>query len=158
MYEALARTLRVLRAERALTMAQAADGIGITRESLSYLEGGKRRISTMTLAKAAKFYDVPASMLFDLLYEDEEELEAPKAEAPTTALEQAPEGMHGPDLEQTGALERGKVPQGMQGPALTDSESAREIIANLESGNAEVVREETRPGGGKVYHVEIKPY
>ena len=82
MYEALARKLRVLRAERALTMAQAAEGMGITRESLSYLEGGKRRISTMTLAKAARFYEVEPAELFDLLEKDEEALVVLKEEAP----------------------------------------------------------------------------
>jgi transcriptional regulator with XRE-family HTH domain len=61
----LARRLRVLRAERGLTQARAAQLAGVAAETLSDLERGKRRAYTPTLAKIARGYGVPAEELVE---------------------------------------------------------------------------------------------
>jgi transcriptional regulator with XRE-family HTH domain len=69
--------LRVLRAERGLSLRQVEAATGVAKETLSEVERGVRHPYDTTLAKLAKCYDVP---LEDLL----EEPTDPKAEAPTS--------------------------------------------------------------------------
>ncbi len=62
----LGRKLRVLRAYEGLTLAAAAEKIGITPDTLSDLERGHRRPYIPTLTKIAKGYGVPIEeLLFD---------------------------------------------------------------------------------------------
>src|SRR5215218_2410304 len=56
--ESLARKLQLLRAERGLTLVQASALTGVTRGTLSELEGGKRVAYMPTLAKIAEGYGV----------------------------------------------------------------------------------------------------
>src|SRR5215212_3585771 len=72
----LGRKLRVLRAERGLTLREASSLTGVTKETISGLERGIRHPHDVTLAKLAEGYGVPVE---DLL---EEPLVALKAEAP----------------------------------------------------------------------------
>jgi transcriptional regulator with XRE-family HTH domain len=78
MQGSLATRLRVLRAERGLTLREAAAVTGVTKETLSDLERGLRHPHDPTLAKVARGYGVPFEELID-----ESVLSAPKAEAPT---------------------------------------------------------------------------
>jgi transcriptional regulator with XRE-family HTH domain len=55
--------LRILRAERGLTIGDAAERIGIGRDSLSYLEKGEHQPRDTTLARIARAYDVPLESL-----------------------------------------------------------------------------------------------
>jgi len=80
----LPRKLRLLRAERGLTLAEAAEKTGLTRETLGLLERGKRHPHTPSLYKIAEGYNVPVSELLDLV-EEETTLAAGKDEAPETA-------------------------------------------------------------------------
>jgi transcriptional regulator with XRE-family HTH domain len=57
--------LRVLRAERGLTLRQVESATGVTKESLSEIERGARHPYDITLAKLAKFYDVPLEELLE---------------------------------------------------------------------------------------------
>jgi transcriptional regulator with XRE-family HTH domain len=75
--ESLARKLQLLRAERGLTLVQAAALTGVTRGTLSELESGKRVAYMPTLSKIAEGYGVNVREL--LL---EEPVLAGKAEAP----------------------------------------------------------------------------
>ena len=59
MQGSLARTLRVLRAERGWTLREASSRTGVTKETLSDLERGLRHPHDPTLAKIAKGYGVP---------------------------------------------------------------------------------------------------
>ena len=79
----LPRKLRLLRAERGLTLAEAAKRTKLTRETLGLLERGKRHPHTPTLHKIAEGYKVPVEDLLDLV--EEETALAGKAEAPETA-------------------------------------------------------------------------
>jgi transcriptional regulator with XRE-family HTH domain len=79
MQGSLARKLRILRAERGLTQERAAGVIGITPETLSDLERGKRRAYGPTLSKIAKGYGISVGELI------EEPALAGKAEAPREA-------------------------------------------------------------------------
>ena len=72
--------LRVLRAERGLSLTEAAERAGIQRQTLALLERGERHPHDPTLANIAKGYGVPVK---DLL---EEPALAGKAEAPQPRL------------------------------------------------------------------------
>jgi transcriptional regulator with XRE-family HTH domain len=75
----LAHKLRVLRAERGLTLREAASLIGVAKETISDIERGLRHPHDPTLAKIAKGYGVPVEELL------EEPALAGKAEAPEEA-------------------------------------------------------------------------
>jgi transcriptional regulator with XRE-family HTH domain len=61
----LATRLRVLRAEGGLTISQAAERAGVTRETLRDLELGRRTAHEPTLAKIARAYGVPVADLIE---------------------------------------------------------------------------------------------
>ena len=61
----LALKLRVLRAERALTIEQAAAKAGVTPETISDAERGRRHPYLPTLRKLATAYDVPVEELLE---------------------------------------------------------------------------------------------
>jgi transcriptional regulator with XRE-family HTH domain len=65
MQGSLAERLRLLRAQRGLTLVQAAQKIGIGRDTISDLERGRRHPVTPTLAKIAKGYEVPVEELLE---------------------------------------------------------------------------------------------
>ncbi len=73
----LPRKLRVLRAERGLTVRQAAALTGVAKETISELERGARHPLDATLAKLARGYEVGLEELMDL----EEAALSGKAEA-----------------------------------------------------------------------------
>src|SRR5215212_937986 len=74
----LARKLRVLRAERGLTLREAEQLTSVDKDTLSKIERGLRHPYDVTLSKLARGYGVPVE---DLL---EEPVLAGKDEAPTT--------------------------------------------------------------------------
>lgn len=76
MQGSLARKLRVLRAERGLTLRQAAEQAGVRPGTLSELERGLHRPHDITLSRVAKGYGVPVEELL--------EEPVPLAEAPDT--------------------------------------------------------------------------
>src|SRR5215203_3265524 len=82
--ESLARRLRVLRAERGLTLREVEAMTGVDKHTISNVERGESKPYDATLARLARGYDVPVS---ELLIEKTEP-EAPlagnvvKAEAP----------------------------------------------------------------------------
>src|SRR5918994_3424359 len=72
----LAERLRVLRAQRGMTLVEAAEQTGVGRDTLSDLERGRRHPVMPTLAKIAQGYGVPVEELL------EEPVLAGKAKAP----------------------------------------------------------------------------
>jgi transcriptional regulator with XRE-family HTH domain len=76
MYGSLATRLRVLRAERGLTIRQVAEKSGVDKVTISRIERGERHPYDTTLAKLARAYGVPVEELL------EEPAIAGKAEAP----------------------------------------------------------------------------
>jgi transcriptional regulator with XRE-family HTH domain len=82
----LATKLRVLRAERGLTVRQVAALSGVAKETISQVERGERHPYDRTLAKLAHVYDVPVDELF------EEPALAGKAKAPDTGQPQPSTG------------------------------------------------------------------
>jgi transcriptional regulator with XRE-family HTH domain len=79
MQDTLARKLRVLRAERSLTLREAEQLTGVDKDTLSKIERGLRHPYDVTLSKLAKGYGIPVE---DLL---EEPVPVGKAEAPIGA-------------------------------------------------------------------------
>jgi transcriptional regulator with XRE-family HTH domain len=79
MHKSLPTELRVLRARQGLTLKEAAEKIGIGRDTLSDIERGKQRPVLSTLAKIAEGYGVPIEHLL-------QEPALPLAEAPDTGL------------------------------------------------------------------------
>jgi transcriptional regulator with XRE-family HTH domain len=77
MQGSLAHKLRVLRAERGLTLREAAAKSGVAKETISDIERGLRHPHDPTLAKIAKGYGVPVEELLE-----EPALAAGKGEAP----------------------------------------------------------------------------
>src|SRR5215208_5518559 len=88
-HEALARKLRILRAARGITLAEAEELTGVTRETLGALEHGQRGAYTSTLEKIGRGYGVTVSALLSEVEEPEAELalagSSPKADAPREA-------------------------------------------------------------------------
>jgi transcriptional regulator with XRE-family HTH domain len=78
MHGSLATKLRVLRAERGLTVRQVAELSGVAKETISQVERGERHPYDRTVAKLAHVYDVPVDELL------EEPALAGKAKAPDT--------------------------------------------------------------------------
>src|SRR5215211_5648910 len=62
----LARRLRVLRAERGLTLREAASRTGVAKETISDIERGLRHPHDPTLAKIAQGYGVPVEDLLEV--------------------------------------------------------------------------------------------
>ena len=65
MQGSLAHKLRVLRAERGLTLREAASLTGVAKETISDIERGLRHPHDPTLAKIAKGYGVPVEELIE---------------------------------------------------------------------------------------------
>jgi transcriptional regulator with XRE-family HTH domain len=65
MQDTLARKLRVLRAERGLTLREAEELTGVDKDTLSKIERGLRRPYDVTLSKLAKGYGVPVEELLE---------------------------------------------------------------------------------------------
>jgi transcriptional regulator with XRE-family HTH domain len=65
MQGSLAARLRVLRAERGLTLREAASLTGVAKETISDIERGLRHPHDPTVAKIAKGYGVPVEELFE---------------------------------------------------------------------------------------------
>jgi transcriptional regulator with XRE-family HTH domain len=63
--ESLARRLRILRAARGITLAEAEELTGVTRETLGALEHGQRGAYTSTLEKIAAGYGTTVSALLE---------------------------------------------------------------------------------------------
>jgi transcriptional regulator with XRE-family HTH domain len=78
MQESLGRRLRLMRAERGLSLREAARRAGVVKETISEIERGKTHPYDVTLAKLAKAYDVPLEELL-------EEEPVPLGEAPGMA-------------------------------------------------------------------------
>jgi transcriptional regulator with XRE-family HTH domain len=88
MAELLPRKLRVLRAERGLTLREAAKLTGVAKETLSDLERGLRHPQDLTLAKIAQGYSLPVEELLEV------------EEAPASPKDLGlPEWVQAPDLE-----------------------------------------------------------
>jgi transcriptional regulator with XRE-family HTH domain len=65
MQDTLARKLRVLRAERGLTLREAEELTGVDKDTLSKIERGLRHPYDVTLSKLAKGYGVPVEDLLE---------------------------------------------------------------------------------------------
>ena len=76
--ESLARKLRVLRAERALSLRQVEEMTGLDKHTISSIERAQSRPYDVTLAKLARAYDVGLEELL------EEKGSLPKAPAPSS--------------------------------------------------------------------------
>jgi transcriptional regulator with XRE-family HTH domain len=102
MQDTLARKLRVLRAERGLTLREAAQRTGVDKDTLSKIERGLRHPYDVTLSKLAKGYGVPVEELL--------EEPVPLGEAPTEAgpslLEKALDAAGRDDAKDARAINR----------------------------------------------------
>lgn len=65
MSESLSLKLRVLRAERRLTLRQVEAETSVSKESLSAIERGVQNPTDITLSKLARFYEVPLEKLLE---------------------------------------------------------------------------------------------
>jgi transcriptional regulator with XRE-family HTH domain len=85
MQDTLAWKLRVLRAERGLTLREAEELTGVDKDTLSKIERGLRRPYDVTLSKLAKGYGVPVE---ELLEEPVPLAEAPREAGPPEKSEE----------------------------------------------------------------------
>lgn len=65
MQESLGRKLRLMRAERGLSLREAARRAGVVKETISDIERGNTHPYDVTLAKLARAYDVPIEELLE---------------------------------------------------------------------------------------------
>jgi transcriptional regulator with XRE-family HTH domain len=119
MHGSLATRLRVLRAERGLTVRQVAELSGVAKETISQVERGERHPYDRTLAKLAHAYDVPVEELL------EEPALAGKAEAPDTGQSQTPTRT-GEESEQRLA----RVLEPVRAEALRDQQALNRFFAS----------------------------
>jgi transcriptional regulator with XRE-family HTH domain len=87
MQETLGRKLRLMRAERGLSLREAARRAGVVKETISDIERGKTHPYDVTLAKLAEVYEVPLGELLEEpvpLAEAPSGRPSPKEEAPRT--------------------------------------------------------------------------
>jgi transcriptional regulator with XRE-family HTH domain len=135
----LALKLRVLRAERALTIEQTAARAGVTPETVSDAERGRRHPYLPTLRKLAKAYDVPVEELLGAEAEREEEpvLVGPKAEAPDTgpSADSTEEVITFDDEAVRAAISAAKAGK------LTTKEAARAIADSVRSGPTDALED-----------------
>ena len=134
MQGSLARRLRILRAERGMTMREAADLVNVRPATLSDIEHGRSRPHDVTLAKIAEGYGVPVE---DLIEESEP---VPLGEAPS-GMGRSPEdpSRTSPEaLEEVSEEERLSLLEGWQNTilALVDK-LGEEFKAVQESGDRE---------------------
>jgi transcriptional regulator with XRE-family HTH domain len=66
-HQPLATKLRVLRAERGITVREAATLTGCAKETISEFERGLRKPQLLTLGKIAKGYGIPISELLEAM-------------------------------------------------------------------------------------------
>ncbi len=92
----LATRLRRVRLERGLTLRQAAQRTGVTKETLSDLERARRQPHPPTLQKIAEGYDVEIRDLLGPIVDEEPAL-AGKAEAPEAELAPGLLGKYDPE-------------------------------------------------------------
>jgi transcriptional regulator with XRE-family HTH domain len=85
MQKSLAAKLRLLRAQRGLTLKDASAQLGVDRHTLRRIELGTQQAQYPTLLKIARGYAIDVE---ELLEEPEETSPVPKAEAPQLTLEQ----------------------------------------------------------------------
>ena len=135
----LALKLRVLRAERALTIEQAAARAGVTPETVSDAERGRRHPYLPTLRKLAKAYDVPVEELLGAEAEREEEpvLVGPKTEAPDTepSADSTEEVITFDDEAVRAAISAAKAGK------LTTKEAARAIADSVRGGPTDALED-----------------
>jgi transcriptional regulator with XRE-family HTH domain len=130
----LPKRLRVLRAERGLTIKQAAESASVTRETLRELELGRRTPHEPTLAKIANAYDVSVAELLEAAEVEPD----PLADAPRSSSElESPR--RNPDLERLSSNLRDRI---------------RDFLQRwLEVGNY-LKRPEGKIPGSHVWHLE----
>jgi transcriptional regulator with XRE-family HTH domain len=98
MHGSLPTRLRVLRAERGLTLRDAEHQTGVDKDTLSKIERGQRHPHDVTLAKIAKGYGVPVE---DLLEEPVPLDETPQETGPEKRLSEEAGEERDPDDEVT---------------------------------------------------------
>ena len=91
MQTSLGRRLRILRAERGLSLRSAASMCGVTKETLSAIERGSREPHDVTLSRIARGYEIPV----------EELLEEPVPLAPAPSASPPPPSGFADDVPQT---------------------------------------------------------
>jgi transcriptional regulator with XRE-family HTH domain len=133
MQESLGHRLRVMRAERGLSLREAARRAGMVKETISDIERGHTHPYDVTLAKLAKAYDVPVEELL-------EEPVAPLVEAPQ---EQGPpeqpvgeeeifEGVHGVLVARKRQDEQAQArADESERPQLTDERDVHDTMTEL---------------------------
>src|SRR5215208_1070685 len=109
MQGSLPTRLRLLRAQQGLTLVEAAEKIGIGRDTLSELERGRRHPVMPTLSKIARGYGVQVDELLDLEEVPQEALsEEPaltgKAEAPPATPPSSETGLQSVESQALEAL------------------------------------------------------
>jgi transcriptional regulator with XRE-family HTH domain len=142
MQESLAHKIRVLRAERGLTLREAASLTGVAKETINDIERGIRHPHDVTLAKLARGYEVPVE---DLL----EEPALPLTESPGGAGHQVvevatadePEEGLAPRIElgqkvneSFDAIVAGLRAEGFGDDAIREAEGMRERMLELVAG------------------------
>lgn len=70
------RNLKILRAQHGLTRAEMADKIGVSRNTYSEVENGKRGCSQSFLNKLQAAFDIPSANMWNLteVFDDKKEV------------------------------------------------------------------------------------
>jgi transcriptional regulator with XRE-family HTH domain len=123
----LAAKLRVLRAQRGLTLTEAAERAGVQRQTLAFLERGERIPHTPTLTKIAKGYGVPVEGLLE-----EPVLSSGKADAPEAGRQHP--GVPGDDQPVLAEVQFRKIKAVGDAAQRADHRWRREAAKSLKEG------------------------
>ncbi len=141
--KSLADRLRLLRAQRGLTVKDAAQQVGVDRHTLRRIELGTQEAQYPTLAKIAEGYGVPVEELL------KEPVAAGKAEAPEAgpAGQRSEEKEAGqPDVDSSLDEERQVIPQSAD--ALRGLIKAMKGLKELREAQIEEIKKGTGPHDG----------
>jgi transcriptional regulator with XRE-family HTH domain len=135
MQDTLARKLRVLRAERGLTLREATQRTGVDKDTLSKLERGIRHPHDVTISRLAKGYDVPVE---ELLEEPALATTPGKAEALETARSEPERPVQDPVHDLYGWV-RDETTEDLKRRALEEAQYAKAPVREewLEERNAD---------------------
>jgi transcriptional regulator with XRE-family HTH domain len=131
MQESLGRRLRLMRAERGLSLREAARRAGVVKETISDIERGKTHPYDVTLAKLAEAYEVPIE---ELLEDPVPLVEAPQESGQPRITDLVMDAVRNTDEKDWQAIHRAQESEKLQISIPSVENAAIEHLAERDKG------------------------